>query len=1048
MVETQAVTDYFAQVLRRGRLEAVSFTEGEATAAVPRAMIAAGRLPEAETQALFAAHERAAEKPPKQPVATLEVVIGLATLPTERGESRDGLLLLTATLDRDGTLTPSLETGTTPWIPAERLEAPTLTDREVMVGPLERFWRVTRTELAARISRCSTAADALALAQTLFDGVAGLTLDEFAAHHEEAGRHVEIVTCYVREYERISAVGALMPLYAHLERTGHAPALLERLVSGWDGPRRHEEELHAGDGLLLSALQAGGSMGDKHALSPSQRRAVHALLAAQDGEVTAVSGPPGTGKTTMLQAVVANLLVRHALEERDAPVIVGASTNNQAVKNIIDSFASVAKAAPGILDQRWLPQVHHGEPTDEPLAALAVFCPSGPQRKAAEKRYLVEQKDRGGLYATCSSEAYLQAATTRFLHGTQGLFGHIAEPATVRSMIHDALVEVDGYRTTLLAAMAADGPSASYLELCAQVEDDDLLAGLPGLDQLRQCQDLDALDQRLDTTLRYAAFWLAVHYYEATWLMTDDFLGAKERFKTQKQYNDRYWAQAAALTPCFVMTLYQVPRYFTLYTAPGEPPSYEENRIDLLIVDEGGQVDTPIALPAVALARRAVVVGDEKQLPPVWPLDEETDRELAEASGIPGGTWRDDLRERGLTSSAPSSLMRAASHAGRYSYGEAQAGLLLREHRRCHPDIIGICNEMLYDGLLIPTRPADDSRLDGKVPAVGWLDVPDSQDTHQGSSRVNRPEARAIADWIIRHYEELYALYCADGVEDPVSPRELIGVVTPFRAQAQVITAQIRDAVQEARTGELPEELAEHLRRGITVGTAHALQGAERPIILFSAVYGGSSGMSPFIDANPELMNVALSRAKDHFLVVAAPNRWNTGKIFELLASRAVRPQRPMSTDADPGTSAADLVPPADGAASSATVDPVEQVAPPVATEPADAAGPAADPAPARPPQPAPQGGASLSTVIRRWKEDGLLREEDAGLTAVALNLRAAEAGILAGEPGDWRPTALAGLVGVLGVPQTSSEGTPYLAITYTPMAQALLLQLYLDGTL
>lgn len=54
----------------------------------------------------------------------------------------------------------------------------------------------------------------------------------------------------------------------------------------------------------------------------------------------------------------------------------------------------------------------------------------------------------------------------------------------------------------------------------------------------------------------------------------------------------------------------------------------------------------------------------------------------------------------------------------------------------------------------------------------------------------------------------------------------------------------------------------------ITVGTVHSLQGAERNVVIFSSVYDSSQkGRDFFFDKGPNMLNVAVSRAKDSFLV-------------------------------------------------------------------------------------------------------------------------------------------------------------------------------------
>src|SRR5699024_8145033 len=351
----------------------------------------------------------------------------------------------------------------------------------------------------------------------------------------------------------------------------------------------------------------------------------------------------------------------------------------------------------------------------------------------------------------------------------------------------------------------------------------------------------------------------AVHYYEAQWLLNEDFIEPDDRWKNTPGVMRRYWKQAAALTPCFVMTAYQVPKYFRLYTKGGEPTNFDIGRIDLLIVDETGQVDTPIGLPSFALATRALVVGDEKQLAPVWSIDEQTDQEVAETVGIEPDVWTMQLHDRGMACSAQSSLMRAASHASPWSYGNGNPGLFLAEHFRCHPEIIGFCNALLYDDLLEPKRPANASTLDAMTPAFLFHEVPGSQDSRQGSSRTNQVEAEALANWIVQNYARFFEIYHSQ-VSNPnekVAADELIGVVTPFSAQSRLISQELRKAASSApATASLPSRLWEK----ITVGTAHRLQGAERPIVLFSAAYGQNTDQASFIDANPELINVAVSR--------------------------------------------------------------------------------------------------------------------------------------------------------------------------------------------
>ena len=117
-----------------------------------------------------------------------------------------------------------------------------------------------------------------------------------------------------------------------------------------------------------------------------------------------------------------------------------------------------------------------------------------------------------------------------------------------------------------------------------------------------------------------------------------------------------------------------------------------------------------------------------------------------------------------------------------------------------------------------------------------------------GSSRANPLEARTIAAWLDTNRSELENRYQA-------RLERIVGVVTPFGRQ-----------VHEIRRACANRKITVDGRDGMTIGTVHALQGAECPVVIFSPVYSKHADGS-FIDASSSMLNVTVSRAKDSCLV-------------------------------------------------------------------------------------------------------------------------------------------------------------------------------------
>ncbi|CAM3928794.1 Nuclease NucT [Klebsiella quasipneumoniae subsp. similipneumoniae] len=191
--------------------------------------------------------------------------------------------------------------------------------------------------------------------------------------------------------------------------------------------------------------------------------------------------------------------------------------------------------------------------------------------------------------------------------------------------------------------------------------------------------------------------------------------------------------------------------------------------------------------------------------------------------------------------------MKVAQFNSRYQYDpELARGMYLYEHRRCFDNIIGYCNTLSYHGKLQPKRGEEKGTI---FPAMGYLHIDGKGMQANGGSRYNDFEAKTIAAWLAAHKEEIEHHY-----NKPL--HELVGIVTPFSAQVGAIKSSLRKLDINCSGDE----------NSLTVGTVHSLQGAERAIVLFSPVYSKHED-GGFIDRDSSMLNVAVSRAKDSFLV-------------------------------------------------------------------------------------------------------------------------------------------------------------------------------------
>ena len=714
------------------------------------------------------------------------------------------LMWVPARLTPDGQLRPPLLGA--PWIPRIHLEPP-ITEDAITVGSAHALNKFARKHSTPEWNAWSGYWD---YCEKLAKAVTGSRMSSLEIEDYQLNKTGFITL----DRTALGSVSALIRIFDEVEDGRRPPGLLSRFATLKE-PRRRDYS-RTKRAIARSANRHSGNFGNKFPLALTQRLAVHRLMETPPGDFLCVTGPPGTGKTTLLQSIIASLWV-NAIGPSDSrpPVVVACGATNQAVTNIIDSFEKTVDDEQ-VLASRWLPQVH----------SFATFCCSATKSKEIEG-YQLELRDGTGLSYNLERGDYVGPAKEHFLQRYAQWSG---SKLSLRKAVASLRREVFRERQALYRGVlsAKDGTFIEWLQtvlfLRPKIPLGDFFASL----------------SQFDTANRYRAFLLASHYWEGRWFIEaeQDLSRQDLRRSTSPQFRSEphEWQKRAMITPVFVSTLSMTPRFFA------SRPNQEEPPIDLLIFDEAGQIPVESGVACACMAKRAIIVGDCAQLEPVWNVQPHIDRANALKHKLMRKdnpeSWK-ELSRRGIAASS-NSFMYLAIRSTRWTE-QGSYGVFLSEHRRSVPQLVRFANALSYRNRLHPLRPDLKTRL---LPPFGYMHVAGTSQ-QLGSSRYNRLEVELISAWLAKHEAELTSFY---GVT-PLSA--IIAVITPFAAQARRLRQRLRPKYPD-----------------MTIGTVNSLQGAERPIIIFSSVYDNTHRGRYFFDLGNNMLNVAVSRAQDTFLVV------------------------------------------------------------------------------------------------------------------------------------------------------------------------------------
>lgn len=345
---------------------------------------------------------------------TVNIILALKTICTVVEEAEkvedfiddlSAVLLLPAKIDRNGKFSIPDE-GKVPWIPREYL-CPMI-EAQLCVGTAEDYDKFLEDTVDEK-EQIESWEDYLKYAVHMFEAVTKTSFNNNRLISEER----EIFTdgkYYLFEDTTVNASFHILQLYNHLVSDSTKHALYDTLVNGVSPTPK---DLFKSDNID-NMREHVGQMGGEYPLSPSQREAIIHFNAIGEGEVLAVNGPPGTGKTTLLQSIVADLYVKHALEKKEPPIIVASSTNNQAVTNIIDSFGKISIIGFHNLEERWINGV----------TSFATYFPSkGKISEAAKANYQYTNARGEFFFDNIESDENRNYSTKTMLEKSSEYFG-------------------------------------------------------------------------------------------------------------------------------------------------------------------------------------------------------------------------------------------------------------------------------------------------------------------------------------------------------------------------------------------------------------------------------------------------------------------------------------------------------------------------------------------------------------------------------------------------------------------------------------------------
>jgi len=332
--------------------------------------------------------------------------------------------------------------------------------------------------------------------------------------------------------------------------------------------------------------------------------------------------------------------------------------------------------------------------------------------------------------------------------------------------------------------------------------------------------------------------------------------------------HQQLWSLLFLFFPVVSTSLSSVENQFKLMQQPGG--------FGLAMIDEAGQAVNYHVTGLLQRSRQAIFVGDPIQLEPVVTMPPSIDLAIAE-DFIPISKKDGEHRWGDAYLVSRSSAQSIADNAGRYmaKIGDRKVGIPLLVHRRCTEPMFSVANRIAYnDRMVLATPPFDWSAIQS-----GWIHVSEQPNDVKVSGYANSTEANVALE-LVKYLVEEQEKMVAGGVY----------IITPFSVMRRELKKLWTDKAKSPlnhqwmlRAFGCDKEVKDVKQFAEdNIGTVHTFQGKEASTVIVctsaSKVRKKTGGIT-WVNSKPNLLNVAVTRAKHHLFIIGNQDDWSTGTL-------------------------------------------------------------------------------------------------------------------------------------------------------------------------